>query len=67
MDVMIKSGKRRIEESSCEIQTRIIASSFSSEAQGFLDSMPTATQLMPQLNLGELEKMLGSGDGSYQR
>jgi len=67
VDAMIKSGKRKVEEASLDAQTKIIASSFSSEAQGFLDAMPTPEQLMPQLNLGELEKMLGNGDGRYQR
>jgi hypothetical protein len=67
IDAMIKSGKRKIEEISCDVQTRIIASGLSSEAQTFLDTIPTPEQLMPRLNLGELEKMLGKGTGYYQR
>jgi hypothetical protein len=43
-----------------------MASSFSSEAQTLLDAMPSAEQLMPQLNLGELEKMLGNGSADYR-
>ena len=64
---MIKSGKRKVEESSCDVQTRIISGGLSSEAQAFLDTMPTPEQLMPKLNLGELEKMLGKGSDHYRR
>lgn len=67
VDAMIKTGKRKVEEISLEVQTRIIASGLSTEAKAFLDSMPTPEQLMPRLNLGELEKMLGRGTGWHQR
>jgi hypothetical protein len=65
VDAMIKSAKRKVEEISCDAQTKILASSFSSEAQALLDAMPSAEQLMPKLNLGELENMLGNGTGCY--
>jgi len=49
VDAMIKSAKCRIEEASLDAQTKIIATSFSSEAQSLLDAMPTAEQLMPKI------------------
>ena len=59
VDAMIAVGKRKIEESSLAIQTRIMASALSDEAKAFLEEMPTPEQLMPPLKLGELETMLG--------
>jgi hypothetical protein len=67
VDAMIKSGKRKVEEASLDVQTRIIASGLSDEARQFLEAMPTPEQLMPRLNLGTLEKMLGRGQGYHQR
>jgi hypothetical protein len=67
IDAMIKSGKRKVEEISLDVQTRIIASGLSSEAKAFLESMPSPEQLMPRLNLGTLETMLGNGSGFHQR
>lgn len=67
VEAMIRTGKRKIEESSCDIQTQIMASSFSSEAQNLLDTMPTPEQLMPKLNLGALESMLGNGSDYRHR
>ncbi|SRR5260221_3380015 len=54
VDAMIKSAKCRIEAASLDAQTKILTANFSSEAQGFLDAIPTAEQLMPKLNLGRL-------------
>jgi hypothetical protein len=67
VDAMIKSGKRKIEEISLDVQTKIIASGLTTEAKAFLDSMPTPEQLMPRLNLSDMEKMVGIGAGYYQR
>jgi hypothetical protein len=44
---------------SLEVQTKLIESGLrSSEAKVFLDSMPTAEQLMPALELREIEGRL---------
>ncbi len=67
VDAMIKSAKCRIESASLEAQTKILTANFSSEAQTLLDAMPTATDLMPKLNLGDLEKLLGNGDSHNRR
>jgi hypothetical protein len=68
IDAMIKAGKRKVEEASLDVQTRIIASGLTEQAKEFLEAMPTPEQLMPRLSLGELEKMLGPrGQGYHQR
>jgi hypothetical protein len=67
VDALIKAGKRKVEEASLDVQTRIIASGLAEQAKEFLEAMPTPEQLMPRLNLGELEKMLGRGHGWHQR
>jgi hypothetical protein len=66
VDAMIKAGKRKVEEASFDVQTRIIASGLTEQAKEFLEAMPTPEQLMPRLNLGEIEKMLGRGHGYHQ-
>jgi translation initiation factor 2B subunit (eIF-2B alpha/beta/delta family) len=63
VDAMIKAGKARIEESSLNVQTQIMTIGFSEEAKAILDAMPTPEQLMPPLQLAELEKMLDSSPG----
>lgn len=67
VDAMIKTGKRKVEEISLDVQTRIIASGLTEQAKEFLEAMPTPEQLMPRLDLGTLEKMLGRGEGYHQR
>lgn len=66
VETLIKTGKRKIEEVSLNVQTRILASGLSEEAKAFLETIPSPEQLMPRLSLGELEKMLGRGSGYYQ-
>jgi hypothetical protein len=58
IDAMIAAAKRKIEQSSLAIQTRIMTSALGDEAKAFLEQMPTPEQLMPPLKLGELETML---------
>jgi len=41
IDAMIAAAKRKIEEASLAIQTRIMASALSDEAKAFLEEMPT--------------------------
>jgi hypothetical protein len=64
IDAMIAAAKRKIEESSLAIQTRIMASALSDEAKAFLEEMPIPEQLMPPLKLGELETMLSERTSS---
>ena len=63
VDAMIKAGKAKIEEASLNAQTQIMTIGFSEEAKTVLDAMPTPEQLMPPLQLAELEKMLDSSPG----
>jgi hypothetical protein len=54
-----KEAKHAIERASVEIQTRLVADGLeSAEARAFLDSMPTAEQLMPALTVEEVQKQL---------
>ncbi|SRR5258707_1179968 len=64
IDALIARAKRKIEEASLAIQTRIMASALSDEAKAFLEEMPTPEQLMPPLKLGELETILGERSSS---
>jgi hypothetical protein len=59
-----KEAKHAIERASVEIQTRLVADGLESvEAKAFLDSMPTAEQLMPVLSVEEIQKQLaGPGE-----
>ena len=64
VDAMVKTGKAQMELTSLEAQTAIMEIGFSDEAKKILDALPTPEQLMPALQLGELEKLL---DGSSYR
>jgi hypothetical protein len=52
----VKDAKTKIERSSVEVQTQLVAGGLESdEAKAFLDSMPTAEALMPPVSVAELE------------
>lgn len=54
-----KKARTEIERASLETQTQLLMSGLeSTEAKRFLDAMPTAEQLMPALDVGEIEKQL---------
>ena len=56
IDALAKDAKRKIERSSLEIQTKLLASGLESvEAKAFLESMPAPEQLMPPLTLDAVE------------
>jgi hypothetical protein len=61
---MIKTGKAQMELTSLEAQTAIMEIGFTDDAKQILDALPTPEQLMPPLQMGELENML---DGSSYR
>jgi hypothetical protein len=54
-----KEAKFRVEQSSLEIQTRLLADSLeSAAAKLFLEEMPTPEQLMPELTVRDIESKL---------
>jgi len=66
IDAMAKEGKFKIEQSSLDVQTKLLAEGLESDdAKKFLESMPTPEQLMPPLSLDEIEvtnrKQLAAG------
>jgi hypothetical protein len=63
VEAMIKESKAQIEAASLEVQKQILQVNFSQEAKAILDAMPTPEQLMPPLQLAEVEKMLDSSPG----
>jgi hypothetical protein len=56
IDAAAESAKVVIEENLLDVETELIRDGLeSAEAVAYLDSMPTPEQLMPQVNVGELE------------
>jgi hypothetical protein len=56
IDQKEKDAKFQIEQSSLEVQTRLVAGGLqSAEAKAFLDSMPTPEMLMPAFTVAEIE------------
>jgi len=56
LDAMEKAARAEIERRSVNVQTQLLAGGLeSAAAQAFLETMPTADQLMPPLALAELE------------
>lgn len=55
VDQLTKATKHKIEEGSVAIQEQIIVAGLASEAHAFLQTMPTAEELMPVLNVKEVE------------
>ena len=56
-----KEAKLRIERAAVEIQTKLVADGLASaDAKHWLESMPTAAQLMPPVNAADVQKLLGA-------
>lgn len=54
-----KEAIHEIERSSVELQTQLVAGCLESEeAKAFLEAMPTAEQLMPQITVEQIKKQL---------
>jgi len=63
---MEKAAKVQIETKSLEMQKVLLSGVLTtSEAQAFLAQIPTASDLMPVLALGEIAKQLGPGRNYY--
>jgi hypothetical protein len=59
IDAIEKAAKAEIEQTSVDIQTKLIATGLESgAAKTFLEQMPSAESLMPRLELGAIEKLL---------
>jgi hypothetical protein len=59
IDQMQKEAVQQIERASAEIQTQLVADGLeSAQAKAFLESMPTADQLIPVLSIEEAQKLL---------
>jgi hypothetical protein len=64
IDAMERRGRTEIERRSAEIQTRLVAGSLESdEARAFLESIPSADQLMPPITIEAIEGNLTMLDG----
>ena len=64
IEQMEKDAKFRIERSSVELQTRLLAAGLeSADAKAFLETMPTAEQLMPPITVEEMQNALNSTKG----
>jgi hypothetical protein len=62
IDELEKQAKLAIDRQSVETQTRLLAEGLTSgDAQNWLDSMPTAEQLMPPVSMAEIRKQLRRG------
>ena len=60
VDQLTKDTKHKIEEGSVAIQEQIIVAGLASEAHAFLQTMPTAEQLMPALDVKAVEERVTS-------
>jgi hypothetical protein len=61
IEAIEKTAKAEIERASVEIQTQLIADGLlTSAAKTFLEQIPSAENLMPRLELGEIEKLLAA-------
>ena len=59
IEQMASEAKLRIDRASVEIQTRLLADSLeSADAKAFLETMPTAEQLMPAITVEEMQTTL---------
>jgi hypothetical protein len=59
IEAAVASAKLALEASQADVLTKLVAGGLrSEEAHAFLESMPTAEQLMPPLGVGELQKLL---------
>jgi hypothetical protein len=59
IEQMEKEAKVRIERSSVEFQTKLFADSLeSADAKAFLETMPTAEQLLPAVTIEEMQNAL---------
>jgi hypothetical protein len=55
-----KEAKHAIERASVEIQTRLVADGLeSADAKAFLESMPAPEQLIPEISVAEVQKVIG--------
>jgi hypothetical protein len=63
IDDLEKQAKLTIDRQSVETQTRLLAEGTSEDAQRWLESMPTAEQLMPPISMAEIRKQLRRGRG----
>jgi hypothetical protein len=60
IDQLAKEANVEIDRRSAETQTKLLAAGLdSNEAKAFLEAMPTAAQLMPNVNAAEIQKQLG--------
>ncbi len=59
IDQMQKEAKLKIEKDSLEIQTQLLAGRLeSAEAKAFLETMPTAEQLMPAITVADVRRVM---------
>jgi hypothetical protein len=62
IDELEKQAKLTIDRQTVEAQTRLLAEGLTSdEAHHWLESMPTAEQLMPPVSMAEIRKQLRRG------
>ncbi len=62
IDELEKHAKLAIDRQSAETQTKLLADGLTSEdARRWLESMPTAEQLMPPVSMAEIRKRLRRG------
>ncbi len=65
IDQLEKEAKLKIERASVDIQTKLVAEGLeSADAKAWLESMPTAEQLMPPINAAEFQKKLDHAESS---
>jgi hypothetical protein len=63
LDQLLKDAKLAIERASVEIQTKLVAEGLeSAAAKAFLESMPTAAELLPAVSVDEVQRQLGPGE-----
>jgi hypothetical protein len=57
IDALAKDAKNRIAHAASDVRLRLLSSSLQSDdAKTFLESMPSAAELMPNFSLAEVEK-----------
>ncbi len=67
IEAMGKAAKVEIERGSVEIQTQLLNGRLTSgAAREFLAAMPTAVDLMPRLNIGDLRAQIGVGEKKWR-
>jgi hypothetical protein len=60
IDQLAKEANVEIDRRSAETQTKLLAAGLDSNgAKAFLEAMPTAAQLMPNVDAAEIQKQLG--------